>query len=176
VSERAGPDHGPVCPEDPSEPDVAVESPPDATLQLLAEDALVTKEVRESGRVRVATVTRERQVLVDEELVQEHVEIETIPVGRQVETMPEVRHEGDRTVVPVVEEVVVVERRLMLKEEIHIKRVRAVERHQEWVTLRRQEAVVTREPAGTATSGSGSDDDGTSVRSQKAGESKTERG
>jgi hypothetical protein len=38
----------------------------------------------------------------------------------------------------------VVERRLMLKEEIHIKRVRTTERHQEKVTLRSQEAVVTR--------------------------------
>jgi hypothetical protein len=44
---------------------------------------------------------------------------------------------------------VVVERRLMLKEELHIKRVRTTEQHQETVMLRRQEAVVTRTPIDT---------------------------
>jgi hypothetical protein len=44
---------------------------------------------------------------------------------------------------------VVVERRLMLKEELHIKRVRTTEQHGESVILRRQEAVVTRTPIDT---------------------------
>jgi stress response protein YsnF len=94
--------------------------------------------------VRVSTHTREREVLIDENLARERVEIETVPVGQKVDAMPEVRQEGDATIVPVVEEVLVVERQLMLKEEIHIKRVRSTERHQEKVALRHQEAVVTR--------------------------------
>ena len=85
--------------------------------------------------------------ITGEDLLREHVEIETVPVGRQIDAMPVVREEGDTTVIPVVEEVVVVERRLMLKEEVRIKRVRTTERHQERITLRRQEAVVTRSPA-----------------------------
>jgi hypothetical protein len=44
----------------------------------------------------------------------------------------------------VVEEIVVVERRLILKEEIHIRRLHVSERHQEAVILRKQEAVITR--------------------------------
>ena len=40
----------------------------------------------------------------------------------------------------------VVERRLFLKEEVRIRRVRSTERHQESVTLRHQEAVVTHLP------------------------------
>ena len=117
----------------------------DAKLQLLAEELSVTKETLETGRVRISSRTHEREVLVDENLAREHVEIETIPVGRRLDAMPEVRREGDTTIVPVVEEVLFVERRIMLKEEIHIRRVRTVERHQETITLRRQEAVVTRE-------------------------------
>ena len=49
---------------------------------------------------------------------------------------------------PVVEEVVVVERRLLLREEVHIRRVRKAEQHTETVQLRVQDAVVTRTPAG----------------------------
>jgi stress response protein YsnF len=74
----------------------------------------------------------------------EAVEIERTAIGRPVEAMPAVREEGDTIVVPIVEEVLVVERRLMLKEEVRIRRVRSTQRHQERVTLRHQEAVVTR--------------------------------
>ena len=119
-------------------------TPDDATLRLLAEELAVAKEKVETGRVRISTRTREREELVDEDLAREHVEIETVPVGLRIDAVPEVRQEGDTTIVPVVEEILVVERRLLLKEEIRIKRVRTIERHQEKVMLRHQEAVVTR--------------------------------
>jgi stress response protein YsnF len=116
-------------------------------LQLFAEELTVTKETSETGRVRIATHTHERKALVDENLLHQHAEIETVPVGRRVEVTPGVRHEDDVTIVPVVEEVLYTERRLMLKEEIRIKLVRTTERHQETVVLRHQEAVVTRHQA-----------------------------
>src|SRR5215472_3644960 len=116
----------------------------DPRLQLFAEDFSVNKETLETGRVRVATRTYEREALIDEDLARERVEIETVPVGRRIDAVPEVRQEGDTTIVPVVEEVLVVERQLMLKEEVHIRRIHTTERHQERVTLRHQEAVVTR--------------------------------
>ena len=116
----------------------------DATLRLLAEELSVAKQKVETGRVRISTRTHEREALVDENLARERIEIETVPVGLRIDAVPEVRQEGDTTIVPVVEEVLVVERRLMLKEEIRIKRVRTTERHQEKVMLRHQEAVVTR--------------------------------
>ena len=65
--------------------------------------------------------------------------------------MPAIRQEGDVTIVPVVEEIVVVERRLMLKEELHVRRVRSTHRHEETVTLRYQEAEVVRRPLDGAT-------------------------
>ena len=54
---------------------------------------------------------------------------------------------GDLTIVPIVEETFVVERRLMLKEELHIRRVQTTERYQQTVKLRYQTAEVTRTPA-----------------------------
>jgi uncharacterized protein (TIGR02271 family) len=116
---------------------------------LLSEELAVSKEKHETGRVRVTTVTREREELVDELLAREQVEVERVAVGKPVEAIPAVREEGDTIVVPIVEEALVVERRLILKEEVRLRRMRSTERHQERVTLRKQEAVVTRLPADT---------------------------
>ena len=63
--------------------------------------------------------------------------------------MPSISQEGDTTIIPVVEEIVVVERRLVLKEEIRVRRVSTKEQHQETVVLREQEAVTTREEVGS---------------------------
>jgi len=126
----------------PPRPEEAEDGP---TVRLVAEELHVDKETRETGRVRVATRTLSREVAVDETLAREHVSIETIPIGRPVDSMPSVRQEGDTTIVPIVEEVLVVERRLLLKEEVRITRVRSFDRHHETVTLRHQEADITRE-------------------------------
>jgi stress response protein YsnF len=63
-----------------------------------------------------------------------------------VESIPPIRREGNVTIVPVVEEVLKVERYLVLKEEVHIRRVKQTERFQETVTLRRQQAQISRNP------------------------------
>ena len=94
--------------------------------------------------MQVSTVTREHERFVDEMLNHERVEIERVPIGRPVDAIPPVRQEGDTTIMSVVEETIVVERRLILKEEVRIRRLRASERHQETVVLRKQEAVITR--------------------------------
>jgi len=129
------------------------EGAPD-TLRLLAEELSVERRVIETGRVRVATVTREHEEFVDEPVLHTHVEVQHVPVNRPVETMPAVRQDGDTTIVPVVEETLVVERRLVLREELHIRRARTTARYRERVTLRRQEAVVTRTPGEATQSGS----------------------
>ena len=122
------------------------DSASEAVLPLLAEEVAVSKQVVETGRVQVTRVTHEREQLIDELLAIEAAEIERTPIGRQVDVMPAVREEGDAIVVPIVEEVLVVERRLFLKEEVRIRRVRSTKRHLETVTLRHHEAVVTRVP------------------------------
>jgi uncharacterized protein (TIGR02271 family) len=118
----------------------------ETVIPLLAEEIEVSRQVVETGRVQVARVTHEREQLIDELLTHQTVEIDRIPVGRQIDTMPTIREEGDIVVIPIVEEVLVIERRLLLKEEVRVRRVRSTERHQESVTLRHHEAVVTRVP------------------------------
>ena len=114
------------------------------SLPLHAEDLAVERRTVAGDHVVVRTVTTARDVLIDELLAAEHVEIERVAVRRLIDEAPPVREEGDTVVVPVIEEVLVTERRLFLKEEIHIRRVRTTERHRETVTLREEEAVITR--------------------------------
>jgi uncharacterized protein (TIGR02271 family) len=113
-------------------------------LTLLAEQLTVEKEAVETGRVRVGKQTHTREVVIDEDLLRESAEIETIPIGRQIFEIPTVRHEGETIIVPIVEEVLHTERRLILKEEVRITRRKTTQQFHDRVTLRYQEAVVTR--------------------------------
>jgi uncharacterized protein (TIGR02271 family) len=118
-------------------------------IPLHAEDLTVSKLTVADDMVQVRTVTREHETFVDEALNHERVQIERRPIGRQVDAIPPVRQEGDTTILSVVEETLVIARRLILKEEVHIRRLHVSERHQEAVVLRKQEAVITRiEPHG----------------------------
>jgi uncharacterized protein (TIGR02271 family) len=120
------------------------DSTDDPKLTLLAEELAVGKETMETGRLRVSRQTRTREAFVDESLVSEQAEVETIPIGRQIFAMPSVRQEGDTTIIPIVEEVLHTERRLILKEEVKVTRRRNIEQFQDRVALRYQEAVITR--------------------------------
>ena len=116
-------------------------------LRLLAEDATVSRQLVETGRVRVAKVTRTRDHHIDELLARTSFEVDRVPIGRVIDAIPPIKEDGDLTIVPIVEETVVVERRLMLKEELHIRRVQTSEHYRQTVKLRYQTAEVTRIPA-----------------------------
>ena len=112
-------------------------------LPLYGEEVAIShRKVERTVRIHIRTNTNAHSV--DEAVTHERVEIERIAIGLPVDAVPAVREEGDTTIIPVVEEVLVVERRLVLKEEIRLRRVRTTERHRETVILREQEAVVER--------------------------------
>jgi uncharacterized protein (TIGR02271 family) len=124
----------------------AVEITDESVLRLLVEELSVDKRRIETGRIRVRRVTQERTEDVDYDIEHVEAEFERVPVGRFVDVRPVMRETEDTIVIPVIEEVVVVERRLMLKEEIHVRKTRRVERRSEQVTLRAQDAEVLRLP------------------------------
>lgn len=122
------------------------------SLPLVEEEMRVETRRISGGRVRVRTETETEETTAEAELEGETVEVSRVPRGEEVERPPAVRTEGDVTILPVVEEVLVVEKRLVLKEEIHIRRRRTRETVTVPVTLRRQHAIVDRldpEPAET---------------------------
>jgi stress response protein YsnF len=127
--------------------------PDEIVVPLRAEELVISRRRLEGEAVRVATLTRERTQQIDEELRHDRVEITRVPIGRRVESAPSVREEGDVTIMPVLEEIIVVERQLILKEEIHIRQLRTTERHRETVVLREQDAVITRGEAEVSANG-----------------------
>lgn len=93
-----------------------------AAIPLVEERVQVTKRQVESGRLAVRVSVEEREEQVPVELVHDEVEVRRVPRNQPLSAIPSVRIEGNVTVIPVVEEVVVVEKRLMLVEEIHVRR------------------------------------------------------
>lgn len=111
-------------------------------IPVMIEELNVQKRTVETGRLRITKVVHEHEELVDEPSFREEVTIERVPINRYVEEPIPVRYEGDTMIVSLLEEVPVIERRLMLKEEVRITK-RSVEGHQPRpVTLRSEEVTV----------------------------------
>ena len=111
-------------------------------IPLVEEEVRFDKRDVVTGRVRVRTVTDEEEEIVRTTLDEEVVEVNRVPIDRTVDVAPEIRTEGDVTIIPIVEEVLVVEKRLVLKEELHIRRSRTTETLAVPVKVRKQRAVV----------------------------------
>ncbi len=124
--------------------------PDDRVLPLVEETLRVDVHERVSGHVRVRTATDVVEELARADLRHEAVDITRVPVDRPVDVPPEIRTEGDVVIVPVVEEILVVEKRLVLREELHIRRTVTAEHVEVPVKLRRQQAVVERLATGEA--------------------------
>jgi stress response protein YsnF len=119
-------------------------------LRLHAEDVTISRRTVAGDSVRIGTVTRERDHHIDESLAHVRVEVERVLIGRPIAAVPPIREEGDTTILSVVEEIIVIERRLILKEEVHIRRVHVAERHQESVVVREQSVEISRVEAASA--------------------------
>ena len=116
-------------------------------LPIVEEELQVGKRRFETERVRVRTVTDSVEELVRQELTGERLEIERVPIDLLIEPgadLPRIRTEGDVTIFPVVEEVVVVEIRLRLKEEVRISKRATKELAETPITVRKQRAVIER--------------------------------
>jgi uncharacterized protein (TIGR02271 family) len=113
-------------------------------IPLVAESVSVGRREVETGRVRVTKTVHTDETAIEEWLHHDEVQVERRAVNEMVEEAPAARYEGDTLVVPLVEEVLVVEKRLFLREEVRITRRQLGTRHSEVVTLRREEAHVDR--------------------------------
>ena len=119
--------------------------PMQMTFPVMEEDVKVGKRVIDTGRgVRVHKTVTERQQVLDQPLLQDRLEVEHVQIGRVVgeSEQPQMRYEGDTLVVPVLEEVLVVQKQLLLKEEVRITRRRETVRRPETVTLRSEQVRV----------------------------------
>ncbi len=118
-----------------------------ARVPVVQEEAWVEKRIVDTGRgVRIHKTVAEHPCQIDERLLRDEVQVSHVPVDRIVplDQAPATRYEGDTLVVPILEEVLVVERRLRIKEELHITRTRHEEHHAETVLLKSEQVSVER--------------------------------
>ena len=120
----------------------------DEVIALAREELRVARRVVDRGGVRVRVSVNERDEAVDVLLREQGVEVERVPIGRVVEYPPETRQEGDTLVIPIVEEILVVERRLVLKEEVRVRRTERQRSTREATRLRSEVAEVESIPPG----------------------------
>ncbi len=106
---------------------------------LIAEEISIGKRVVETGGVRVHKTVREDVQTINEPILREHIEVERVPVNKYVETAPAIRYEGEVMIVPVLEEVIETEKRLLLREEVRLVKRREEVANVQEVTLRREE-------------------------------------
>ena len=113
-------------------------------IPVMAETLEIDKRRVETGRVRVRKIVHEHEETVDPPLWREDVVIERVPINRVVTEPLSVRTEGETLIIPLLEEVLVVEKRLLLKEEVRITKRRIDTHAPQRITLRREEAAVER--------------------------------
>jgi stress response protein YsnF len=115
---------------------------------VVEEQLSVATHAIDTGRgVRVHKTVHAHPVTVDETLTHDEMDVRHVLVDRMLEdgeTMPTTRYEGEVLIVPVLEEVLVVERRVRLKEELHITRMCREESHTETVMLKVEQVTVER--------------------------------
>ncbi|HEX7646309.1 MAG TPA: YsnF/AvaK domain-containing protein [Noviherbaspirillum sp.] len=114
---------------------------------VMEERLQVGKRLVDTGRgLRIRKTVGERERVIDEPLMRDELAVEHVPVGQIVpgDAPPQMRYEGDTLVVPVLEEVLVVQKQLLLKEEVRITRHRHEVREPQRVALRSEHVEVER--------------------------------
>lgn len=120
------------------------------TLVVPVIDETLTVQIRqrESGVVEIRKTIHERTETVDPPLYAEEVQVERVAVNRFVDAPVPVRQDEETTIIPLLEEVLVVEKRLLLREEVHIRKARREVHNRQTVTLRDERVDVVRRPDG----------------------------
>jgi len=114
-------------------------------IPIVEEEARLLKRDVVSEHVHVRSYSEDHDVVVREFVSRQHIEVTRVPVEREVANAPAIRVEGDLTIVPVLEERLVVEKRLFLVEELHLRRTERAHEVAVPTTLRRTRVDIERE-------------------------------
>jgi uncharacterized protein (TIGR02271 family) len=126
------------------------EQPTDGVIPVVREALEIGRRTRETGRVRVHKHVDVRETVVEDTVRYDEVEVQRVPVNAVVprDVVPRAREENGVLIVPVLEEVVVAQKVLMLKEELRITRRQRVAHSVQRVPLRSERLEVERVPSG----------------------------
>ncbi|SNC75977.1 conserved domain-containing protein [Hymenobacter gelipurpurascens] len=115
-------------------------------LPVIEEQAIIRREVVETGRVHLTKKVEEHEETLNFTLLHDEVKVERVPINAFVAdgaTLPGVRYEGDTMIIPVVREVVV--KRMLVVEELHVTKHEVPTQESHTVVLRQESVQVQRE-------------------------------
>jgi uncharacterized protein (TIGR02271 family) len=120
-------------------------------IPVIEEYATVTKEVIETGKVRIRKTVTEDKAVVNLPIINESYDITRVPISNEVHDNPPpaVRYEGDTMIIPVVKEVTVMVKRYEVIEEVRITKKTTETPLMQEITLRRESVHIDR-PANKA--------------------------
>jgi uncharacterized protein (TIGR02271 family) len=118
-------------------------------IAVIEEQIQLDKQVVETGVVHIIKRVSEDRQVIDLPTSREEITVERVTINQYVETPPSIRYEGETMIVPVLQEVLVTQKRLLLVEEVHVIKHRVQESQPQEVVLRKEEVVVERIPTPT---------------------------
>jgi uncharacterized protein (TIGR02271 family) len=118
-------------------------------IPVIEEKFRIDKEKVVTGNFRVSKTVHEEEVTENVPVTEENVSIKRIEINKYVDSAPPAsRQEGDCTIISVVKEVLVVEKKLMLMEEIHVTKQHKESSVPVKDTLRREEVKISKTEGG----------------------------
>lgn len=113
-----------------------------SSLNVLQEQVDIDKKVVESGKVIIQKKVHEENKDVEVPVSHEEVEIKKVSINKYVTEAPAIRYEGNTTIIPVMKEVAVIEKKLLLVEEVHVTKHAVTKTQERTVPLRKEEIEV----------------------------------
>ncbi|MBL1264058.1 YsnF/AvaK domain-containing protein [Candidatus Methylomicrobium oryzae] len=110
-----------------------------AFLPVIEERLHIDKYTVETGTVRISKQVTAQQEILTVPLVREEIQVERVPINQLIDSLPPaIRYEGETMIIPIVAEVAVVEKRLMLVEELRLIKRQHQKRTTESINLRKE--------------------------------------
>jgi stress response protein YsnF len=135
------------APEQPKNQEAPSATTAPGTIPVVEEHATVSTEVVDIAKVRLSKTVENAIEAVDVNTSEDQVFIKRVPRNIIVDTIPDgVRYEGDVMIIPVLKEVAVVEKKIMLVEEIHVTRQTTQHSKTVEVPVRKEKVEVERIP------------------------------
>ncbi|SOD79740.1 YsnF/AvaK domain-containing protein [Spirosoma fluviale] len=113
-------------------------------IPVIEESVHIDKQLVETGKLRIIKTVQQEEQVIDLPLSHEEFDVEHVAVNEYVDTPPAVRYEGDTTVYPVLKEVLVIEKKLVLVEEVRITKRLVTASEPQRVLVRKEEVSVER--------------------------------
>ena len=121
-----------------SKPDAADDEVVEQAIIPIVEERVAVGKIVEEGRtVTVSSNSVEENVPINETLESSKVEVRRVPKNEPLDSAAETREENGVTIVPVMEERLVVTKQLVLVEEIHLVRTNSTRDVEQMATIRK---------------------------------------